>query len=61
MKSEPIIMDDEWTYPLHMSGQATTLHQDEPEDIVERLRAVVEEVTGKPIERPAKPRMGFLP
>ena len=41
-------------------GTATTLPVDHKPDPVEQLRAVVEEVTGKPVARPVKPRMGFL-
>jgi hypothetical protein len=57
-------MDEEYSYSLHMLGTATTLYRDDPEDAGDRavrdLRAVVEEVTGKPVDKPARPRMGFL-
>lgn len=56
------IQDDEYSYPLHMGGQASPTMPAEPgRDLVAELHAVVEEVTGKPVERLAKPRMGFLP
>ncbi len=41
-------------------GTASTLHSDEPRDKVAELRAVVAEVTGKPVDQPVRPRMGFL-
>lgn len=34
---------------------------DEAEDRVEQVRKVVEEITGKPVDRPTKQRIGFLP
>jgi hypothetical protein len=45
--------------PYHMGTASPTHHDEAPEDIVALLHAVVEEVTGKPVERPVK-RMGFL-
>lgn len=42
------------------SGMATTLPVDQERDHAAELRAVVAEVTGKPCEAPAKPRIGFL-
>lgn len=59
----PIRLDDEWSYPLHMTGSAhsfSTERYDECE-AVRRLREVVEELTGKPVEQPQKMRIGFLP
>lgn len=60
-------MIEYWEYLLHGydapsggMGTATTLHVDEERDNVAELRAVIAEVTGKPCEAPAKPRMGFL-
>jgi len=53
-------MDDEYSYTLHMSGQATTLPVDEEDDVVARLHAVVEEVTGKPVAKPEPRRIGFV-
>jgi hypothetical protein len=49
---------DEWD---RTNGSAcATIIPGEPEpDIVERLRDVVEEVTGKPVDRPVR-RIGFL-
>ena len=57
----PIKLEDsEYSYSLHMSGSASTLGPEENEDIVARLRAVVAEVTGKPEEKPAPRRIGFV-
>lgn len=57
-----VLEDDGYSYCLHMSGQATTLQCDEDEDdVVAKLRAVVEEVTGRPVEKKTRPRIGFLP
>ena len=58
-------MDDEYSYAMHMTGTATTLHDDEPESEgdarVRALLEVVAEVTGSPVQAPAaKPRMGFF-
>lgn len=58
----PITMDDEYSYPLHMQGMISTLPKDdEDDDVVAKLHAVVAEITRKPVEQPTKPRMGFLP
>lgn len=55
-------VQDEYSYPLHMSGQVSTLPaDDDAEDIIRRLHQAVEDVTGKPVEQPAKRRIGFLP
>ena len=51
--------DDE-SHTLWMTGQATTLSNEPDEDIIERLHAVVAEITGRPVLKPQKPRMGFL-
>lgn len=56
-----ITLDDEYSYPLHMIGSISTLPAEEENQAVLDLRDVVEEVTGKPVEVPAKPRIGFLP
>jgi hypothetical protein len=59
---KPITLDDEYSYPLHASGAASTLPVDEARDVGAELRAVYKEVTGKDApEPPAKPRIGFLP
>lgn len=59
---QPIRMDDEYDYPLHMLGQASGSYSDaEQDDPVKRLHEVVREVTGKPVESQPKPRIGFLP
>lgn len=59
--STPIVLNDDWSYPLHMTGAASTLPPEAPDDAVARLHAVVKEITGKAVEVPPKPRMGFLP
>lgn len=53
-------IDTDYSYSLHMSGAASTLPPEEPDDIIKRLHDVVAEVTGKAVEKPARPRMGFL-
>lgn len=60
---QPIRLDDEWTYPLHLTGSAHSVssERDDECEAVRRLREIVEEVTGKPVEQPQKPRIGFLP
>lgn len=53
---------DEYSYPLHMLGTAIpTAPDDEGPDVVALLHEVIAEITGKPVEPPTKPRMGFLP
>ena len=57
--------DDEYSYPLHMAGTASTLPPEperEGDEAVRRLHQCIEEITGKPARPPAlpKPRMGFL-
>lgn len=56
-----ITLDDEYSYPLHQSGYVSTLPVDHSNDIVQRLRDVVREVTGIEVQTPEKPRIGFLP
>lgn len=51
---------DEWEQPYSQTGQATTLPHDEEEDVCEKLRAVVEEVTRKPLPRKAVNKIGFV-
>ena len=46
--------------PYGGNGTATTLPVQPERDHAAELRAVVEELTGKPVEVPTKPRMGFL-
>lgn len=58
----PITLDDEYSYPVHQTGGIGTLTVTEPvEDVIAKLHAVIKEVTGKAVEQPSKPRMGFLP
>lgn len=52
---------NEWSYALHMTGAITTLPPEPECEAVRRLHEVVAEVTGSPVEQPAKPRIGFLP
>jgi hypothetical protein len=56
-----ITNEDEYSYPLHMTGQAGTLPPEGVDDVVARLRAVVKEITGRDVVEPVKPRIGFLP
>jgi hypothetical protein len=54
-------LDDEYSYVLHQMGTASTLGAEPEDETIKALHAVVAEVTGKPVEPPAKPRIGFLP
>lgn len=58
---QPITSDDEYSYVLHMQGLCSTLPKDHEDDTIARLHAVIKEITGKDVEQPVKPRMGFLP
>lgn len=52
---------EEDSYPLHMTGCATTLPAEEERDVVAELYEIVAEVTGKPTqEKGQKRRIGFL-
>jgi hypothetical protein len=58
---EPRAWDDDWTPTPWGFGQAGYLDQSTARrDVVAELHAVVEEVTGKRVERPVR-RIGFLP
>lgn len=57
----PIAVDDEYSYPVHTTGTASTLPAEQEDDVVARLHAVVKEITGKDVEVPPKARIGFLP
>lgn len=46
--------------PWPSQGSATTLPTEPENDVIADLHKVVEEVTGSPVERPVRPRMGFL-
>lgn len=61
MNRRPIVLEDEYSYPLHATGAASTLPPEPEDDTIARLHAAVKEVTGRDVEPPAKPRMGFLP
>ena len=51
--------EDEFNDGPGPSGSAHSVSGDGPDDdVIERLRHVVEEVTGKPVERPSK-KIGF--
>lgn len=59
-----VIGDDydlEYSYPLHMTGSASTLPESDGEDVIARLHEAVKDATGIEIHRPQKPRIGFLP
>jgi hypothetical protein len=58
---EPDVNDEEFSYPMHMVGSITTLPPEPEVEAVRRLHEVVAEVTGQPVDEPAKPRIGFLP
>jgi hypothetical protein len=55
-KNNTKLSEDYWSYPLHMSGHATTLYDYEI-DRVKLLHQVVKEVTGVEVK---KKRIGFL-
>ena len=58
---KPITLDDEYSYVLHMQGSCSTLPKEHEDDTIDRLHAVIKEITGEAVEKPSKPRMGFLP
>ena len=58
---KPIILQDEWTSPLHMTGRVTLLPLEPENEAVRLLHEAVKEVTGKEVEVKPKPRIGFLP
>jgi hypothetical protein len=57
--------DVEWLAGPGQLGSAHSVSSDpvddEAEARAEQVRKVVEEVTGKPVARAARPRIGFLP
>lgn len=55
------LFDSEYSYVLHSQGHATTLPAEEENETIRKLHAVIAEITGKPVEPPAKNRIGFLP
>lgn len=61
MQRRPITLDDEYSYPLHVTGTASTLPAEAQDEVIAQLHAIVKEVTGQAVEVPEKPRMGFLP
>jgi len=44
-----------------MSSSVSTLPVEDEDEAITQLHQAVFEVTGKRVEKPAKPRMGFLP
>lgn len=60
-RAQPITMDDEYSYPLHTTGTASTLGPEPEDEVIAQLHAVVKEVTGREVDKPVKPRIGFLP
>jgi hypothetical protein len=61
MRYKPITLDDEYSYPIHTTGAASTLPYEEPRDLVAELHEVVKEITGQDVQRQPKARIGFLP
>ena len=57
----PIRLDDEYSYPLHTTGHVSTLPSEQEDQNIADLHQAVFDVTGKRVEQPAKPRIGFLP
>lgn len=59
----PIHDYDDYTdsYPLHSTGSATTLPAEAENEAVLLLHEAVKEVTGRDVDAPVKPRIGFLP
>ncbi len=52
--------DDLASRPLSGSGYCGTLPVDGPDDTIERLHKVIEEITRKPVAQPEPRRIGFL-
>mgnify|MGYP000169731078 CR=1 FL=1 len=50
---------DDYSYPLHQSGFVSTLPIEESNRIIEALRESIYEITGKRVEQPEQPKMGF--
>lgn len=57
----PIRLDDDYSYTVHQTGSVSTLPTEPEDQTIADLHQVVFEVTGKRVETPEKPRMGFLP
>lgn len=55
----PNAAGDEYSYTLHMSGQASTLPVEEQDEAIRLLHEAVFEVTGKRVE-PVKRGIGFV-
>lgn len=49
-----------WEESPGFLGYASTLPTDAQEDVIEELHKVVEEVTGKPVDKPPPRRIGFV-
>jgi hypothetical protein len=54
-------VDESHSYPLHSTGSATTLPAEAENEAVLLLHEAVKEVTGRDVDAPVKPRIGFLP
>ena len=57
----PIRLDDDYSYAVHQTGSVSTLPAEPENETVAQLHQVVFEITGKRVEPPVKPGMGFLP
>ena len=57
--SKTITNDDDYSYPLHMSGSVSTNYDIDDDSIVAALHQVVFEITGKEVIKPKKQPMGF--
>jgi len=50
---------DDYSYPVHQMGYVSTLPLQNTDQIIEALRETVYEITGKRVELPEPPKMGF--
>ena len=57
----PITLENDYSYTVHQTGSVSTLPAEPEDETVAQLHQVVFEITGKRVEPPVKPRMGFLP
>lgn len=56
-----IVLDDQYSYPLHTSGHVSCLPTEQENESIRLLHEAVKEVTGRDVDQPQKLRMGFLP
>jgi hypothetical protein len=54
-------VDESKSYAMHFTGTVSTLPAEDENEAVRLLRKVVKEVTGRDVDEPSKPRIGFLP